>query len=67
MKSEFCEFLLDGIPITWQDLIKEAFHYANLNNNKEFCLQTKKLLAQSIDVLNFLGYKVKKNPDYKQI
>ena len=67
MKSELCEYLLDGIPITWQDVIKEAFHYAELNKNDAFSMQTIKLLMKSIDLLNFLGYKVEKNPNYKKL
>ena len=67
MKNELCEYLLDGIPITWQDVIKEAFHYAELNKNDAFSMQTIKLLMKSIDLLNFLGYKVEKNPNYKKL
>jgi hypothetical protein len=47
MKNELCEYLLDGIPITWQDVIKEAFHYAELNKNDAFSMQTIKLLMKS--------------------
>ena len=65
MKTEFCKYTLDGIPITWQDLIKEAFHETNLKGNEELKDEIIFTLGHAIDYLKFLGHEVSHNPQYK--